>query len=79
MDRTRIFFPVRFATRAAAVQTTSRELSKSGVGVRCLEPPPVGTIIALLPSTKPVKYAVSAQEREAAEAAKQGAVGVGGD
>jgi cytochrome c-type biogenesis protein CcmF len=39
----------------------------------------IGTIIAMLPSTKPVKYAVSAKEREAAEAAKHGAVGVGGD
>ena len=39
----------------------------------------IGTIIAMLPSTKPVKYAVSAKEREAAEAAKRGAVGVGGD
>src|SRR3974390_403467 len=39
----------------------------------------IGTIIALLPSTKPAKYAISAKEREAAEAAKRGAVGVGGD
>jgi cytochrome c-type biogenesis protein CcmF len=39
----------------------------------------IGTIIAMLPSTRPAKYAVSAKEREAAEAVKQGAVGVGGD
>ena len=39
----------------------------------------IGTIIALLPSTKPVKYAVSAKDREAAAAVKSGAVGVGGD
>ena len=39
----------------------------------------IGTIIAMLPSTRPVKYAVSAKEREAAEAVKQGMVGVGGD
>ena len=39
----------------------------------------IGTIIAMLPSTKPAKYAVSVKEREAAEAVKQGAVGVGGD
>jgi hypothetical protein len=39
----------------------------------------IGTIIAMLPSTRPAKYAVSAKEREAAEAEKQGAVGVGGD
>jgi cytochrome c-type biogenesis protein CcmF len=34
----------------------------------------IGTIIALLPSTKPAKYAVGAKEREAAEAVKSGAV-----
>src|SRR3974390_3105051 len=39
----------------------------------------IGTIIAMLPSTKPAKYAVSAKEREAAAEVKQGAVGVGGD
>ena len=39
----------------------------------------IGTIIAMLPSTKPVKYALSAKERAAAEATKHGAVGVGGD
>ncbi len=39
----------------------------------------IGTIIALLPSTKPMKYAVSAKDREAAAAVKSGAVGVGGD
>jgi len=33
----------------------------------------------MLPSTKPVKYAVTAKTREAAEAVKSGAVGVGGD
>ena len=47
IDRVRIVFPVRFATRSAAVQTTTRELGKDGVGVRCLEPPPAGAIIAL--------------------------------
>jgi len=39
----------------------------------------IGTIIAMLPSTKPAKYAVSVKEREAVEAVKRGAVGVGGD
>jgi cytochrome c-type biogenesis protein CcmF len=39
----------------------------------------IGTIIAMLPSTRPVKYAVSAKEREAAEVVKQRMVGVGGD
>lgn len=54
MDRARIVFPIRFATRNAAVQTTTRELSKDGVLVRCLEPPPVGTAVAMklyLPGT----------------------------
>lgn len=40
-------FPVRFATRNAAVQTTTRELSRDGVFVRCLEPPTVGTSLEM--------------------------------
>jgi cytochrome c-type biogenesis protein CcmF len=36
----------------------------------------IGTLIAIVPSTRPAKERVSAKEREAAEA---GAVGVGGD
>jgi uncharacterized protein (TIGR02266 family) len=47
MHRVPIVFPVRFATRNAAVQTTTRELSAEGVFVRCLEPPPRGTPIAM--------------------------------
>src|SRR4051812_7885537 len=43
MERSPIVFPVRFATRNIAVQTTTRELSKTGVYVRCLEPPSVNT------------------------------------
>jgi cytochrome c-type biogenesis protein CcmF len=39
----------------------------------------IGTILALIPSTKPTKYAVSTKERETAEAVKNGAVEVGGD
>jgi hypothetical protein len=39
----------------------------------------IGTIIALLPSTKPAKYAISAKDREAVAAVKGGAVGVGSD
>lgn len=45
MDRAPFVFPIRFATRNAAVQTTTRELSTDGVFVRCLEPPPLGTVI----------------------------------
>src|SRR5260221_4503680 len=47
MERVPFVFPVRFATRNIAVQTTTRELSKSGVYVRCLEPPPVETILSM--------------------------------
>lgn len=47
MDRVPIVFPIRFATRNAAVQTTTRELGQAGVFVRCLEPPPAGTPIEM--------------------------------
>jgi uncharacterized protein (TIGR02266 family) len=47
MERAPFVFPVRFATRNIAVQTTTRELSKSGVYVRCLEPPPVETTLSM--------------------------------
>ncbi len=46
-DRVRIVFPIRFATRNAAVQTTTRELSITGVFVRCLEPPIAGSLLAM--------------------------------
>jgi uncharacterized protein (TIGR02266 family) len=42
-----LVFPIRFATRNAAVQTTTRELSPKGVFVRCLEPPEAGTAISM--------------------------------
>lgn len=45
MDRAPFVLPVRFATRNAAVQTTTRELSRSGVFVRCVEPPALGSEI----------------------------------
>jgi uncharacterized protein (TIGR02266 family) len=47
MSRAPLVFPIRFATRNAAVQTTTRELSPKGVSVRCLEPPLKGTLIAM--------------------------------
>ena len=47
MSRVPVVFPIRFATRNAAVQTTTRELSAKGVSVRCLEPPLKGTLIAM--------------------------------
>ncbi len=39
----------------------------------------IGTIIALLPNAKPKKLVLDKKEREAAEAVREGAVGVGGD
>lgn len=47
MDRAPIVFPIRFATSNAAVQTTTRELARDGVFIRCLEPPPLGTAVML--------------------------------
>ncbi|MCA1826661.1 MAG: PilZ domain-containing protein [Myxococcales bacterium] len=47
MECAPIVIPVRFATRNVAVQTTTRELSAKGVLVRCLESPPVGTVLSM--------------------------------
>src|SRR5439155_19389616 len=47
MDRASIVFPIRFASGDTAVQTTTRELSESGVLVRCLEPPAAGTTVSM--------------------------------
>src|SRR3954463_16049106 len=47
MNRVPIVFPIRFATATAAVQTTTRELARDGVFVRCLEPPPLGAAVRL--------------------------------
>lgn len=47
MDRAPIVFPIRFATRNVAVQTTTSELAPDGVFVRCLESPPAGTAVAM--------------------------------
>ncbi len=50
-----IVFPVRFATANAAVQTTTRELTRDAVFIRCLEPPAPGTAVRLklyLPGTR---------------------------
>src|SRR3954470_7445150 len=70
MDRAPIVFPVRFATRNIAVQTTTRELSRSGVYVRCLEPPPVNTELSMrlyLPGAR-AGLEVSAVVREVSQA-----------
>jgi uncharacterized protein (TIGR02266 family) len=47
MDRAPIVFPIRFAAGDTAVQTTTRELSESGVLVRCIEPPAAGTTVSM--------------------------------
>jgi len=47
MERVPIVFPIRFASRNVAVQTTTRELSPGGVLVRCLEPPPIDTLLSV--------------------------------
>jgi hypothetical protein len=39
--------PVRFVADRETVQTTTRELSEIGVFVRCVDPPPTGSIVAL--------------------------------
>lgn len=55
MNRVPIVFPIRFATAQAAVQTTTRELARDGVFIRCLEPPALGTPVRLklyLPGTR---------------------------
>ncbi|HET7785850.1 MAG TPA: TIGR02266 family protein [Myxococcales bacterium] len=47
MNRVPIVFPIRFATASGAVQTTTRELAREGVFIRCLEPPAPGTPVRL--------------------------------
>jgi uncharacterized protein (TIGR02266 family) len=84
MDRARIVFPIRFATRSSIVQTTTRELSETGVLVRCLEPPAVGTILEMklyLPGSAEgveaegvVREGMLARRERAAEAKPIGAI-----
>ena len=40
-------FPVRYVSEGVAVQTTSRELSPLGIGVRALSPPQVGARVSM--------------------------------
>lgn len=40
-------FPVRFAARGQAVQTTARELGEDGIEVLCVEPPQPGERVSL--------------------------------
>ena len=47
MERSPIVVPIRFAAGELAVQTTTRELSRAGVLVRCLTPPPIGAELEL--------------------------------
>src|SRR5438067_1162190 len=47
MARIPMVFPVRFATRTTAVQTTARELGTDGVYVCCLQPPELGAKLSV--------------------------------
>jgi len=71
--RAPLVFPIRFATGKMVVQTTTRELSRDGVYVRCLQPPPEGAEIELklyLPGTRAGLEAV-AKVREVAPSGKE--------
>ena len=61
MNRIPMVFPVRFATSTTAVQTTTRELSRGGVFVCCLQPPEVGARIAIKLYLPGVRDGVQAQ------------------
>src|SRR5437763_8129536 len=73
MDRASIVFPIRFAAGDTAVQTTTRELSESGVLVCCLEPPAAGTTVSMklyLPGARDALH-VDAVVREHANAGEE--------
>jgi uncharacterized protein (TIGR02266 family) len=74
MDRVPIVFPIRFAFGTQAVQTTTRELSSTGVYVRCLTPPPAGESVRMklyLPGT-PLDVELEGVVRERAEGREAG-------
>lgn len=45
--RQKVVLPVRYVSLGEAVQSTTRDLSEEGVGVRCVEPPGPGTELML--------------------------------
>jgi type IV pilus assembly protein PilZ len=47
MDSAPIVFPVRFVSQGQAVQSTSRELWREEIAVRCLKPPAVGARLSM--------------------------------
>ena len=47
MENSAIVFPVRFVAGGHAIETTSRELGREGISVRCLQPPPVGQRVSM--------------------------------
>lgn len=54
MPAAAVVFPVRYVSEGIAVQTTSREISSLGIGVRSLAPPQVGARVSMalyLPNT----------------------------
>ena len=74
MDRVPIVFPIRFAFGTQAVQTTTRELSSTGVYVRCLTPPPAGERVRMklyLPGA-PLDVELEGVVREPAEGREAG-------
>ncbi len=73
MDRAPIVFPIRFAAGTQAVQTTTRELGSTGVRVRCLTPPPVGTRVRMklyLPGA-PLEAEIDGVVRESSEGPRE--------
>ncbi|TMA26769.1 MAG: TIGR02266 family protein [Deltaproteobacteria bacterium] len=61
MKTTALVLPIRFATRTSAVQTTTRQLSRTSVFVCCLEPPEIGARLSMKLYLPGVREAVSAQ------------------
>lgn len=47
LENASIVFPVRFVAGGQATETTSRELGREEISVRCLQPPLVGTRISM--------------------------------
>src|SRR5438105_13297246 len=61
MKTTALVLPIRFATRTSAVQTTTRQLSRTSVFVCCLEPPEIGARLSMKLYLPGVRETVSAQ------------------
>ncbi len=65
-----LVFPVRYVSEGVAIQTTSRELSALGIGVRSLSPPHVGARVSMalyLPNAAIPEVAIGRVARSSAE------------